>query len=120
PAEGVTYAHKLDKREALLDWSQPANELARRIRAFDPFPVAVAVLGELSLKLWRAHAIAGGGAGPGTIVAADRDGVRIACGDGDLLVTELQRPGGKRLGAADFLAGVRLPVGACLALPNRS
>ena len=120
PADGVTYAHKLDKREALLDWNEPAELLARRVRAFDPFPVAAAVLGDLNLRIWRARAVASSGATPGTLVSADRDGVRIACADGDLLVTELQRAGGKRLAAADFIAGVRLPIGARFALPSRA
>ena len=122
PAEGVTYAHKLDKREALLDWREPADLLARRVRAFDPFPVAAAQLGEFNLRIWRAEADPGSGASsgaaPGTIMAADRHGLRIACGEGELLATELQRASGKRLNASDFLAGVRIPVGARLALPS--
>jgi len=120
PADGVTYAHKLDKREALLDWNEPADVLARRVRAFDPFPVAAAVLGDLNLRIWRARVLAGSGATPGTLVGADRDGVRIACAEGDLLATELQRAGSKRLAAADFVAGIRLPVGARFALPSRA
>jgi methionyl-tRNA formyltransferase len=116
PEQGVTYAHKLDKREAALDWRDPATRLALRVRAFDPFPVATAALGDLHIRIWRAEALPGTNAGsrpvPGTIVAADRRGLRIACGEGDLLVTELQRAGGKRLSAADFLAGTALSPGA--------
>ena len=118
PSEGVTYAHKLDKREALLDWRQPAAVLARRVRAFDPFPVAAAQLGAMSLKIWRAEAQPGRDAAPGTVVAADRHGIRVACAQGDLVITELQRAGGKRLSASDFLAGVQVPVGSRLALPG--
>ena len=118
PAEGVIYARKLDKAEAWLDWRAEAPVLARRVRAFDPFPVAAARFGAMEMKIWRAAAIGGTGAEPGTIVSADRRGVRIACGSGDLLATELQRAGGKRLSAADFLAGAQIPVGARLVVPD--
>jgi len=126
PTDGVTYAHKLAKGEALLDWRERADLLARRVRAFDPFPVAAARLGDLNVRLWRAAALpdssasssAATGAAPGTIIASDRHGLRIACGEGELLATELQRAGGKRLNASDFFAGVRIPVGARLALPS--
>jgi methionyl-tRNA formyltransferase len=115
-AEGATYAHKLDKREARLDWNEPAERLARRVRAFDPFPVASALLGAMDLKIWSAEAQRGGGAPPGTVVAADRNGLRVACGEGELLITQLQRAGGKRLSASEFLAGVAIPAGARFAL----
>jgi methionyl-tRNA formyltransferase len=118
PSEGATYAHKLDKREAQLDWRQPAALLARRVRAFDPFPVAAAQLGDMTVKVWRAVAQPGGDSAPGTVVAADRQGIRVACADGDLMITELQRPGAKRLSASDFLAGVQVPVGSRLELPG--
>jgi methionyl-tRNA formyltransferase len=118
PAEGATYAHKLAKDEAWLDWRTPAALLARQVRAFDPFPIAAGRLDAMQVKIWRAEASQGSGAAPGTIVAADRHGVRIACGEGDLLVTELQRAGGKRLSAAEFLAGVPMPVGVRLVLPG--
>jgi methionyl-tRNA formyltransferase len=117
PDEGATYARKLDKSEAKLDWNRPAVQLARQVRAFDPFPVAAAQLGDIALRIWRAEAQPGSGAAPGTIVAAGRDGVRVACGEGDLLVTELQRAGGRRLIAADFLAGVAVAVGARFDVP---
>ena len=119
PAEGITYATKLAKSEAWLDWTRPASQLARQVRAFDPFPVACASVGGVPLKLWRAHAEARDRqAAPGTIVAADAAGVRIACGDGNLAVTELQRPGGRRLPAAEFLAGMPLVPGVILAAPS--
>ena len=116
PAEGVTYAHKIEKTEAALDWGLSAKVLARRIRAFDPFPgmtVPLALAGGTeTLKLWQALAepldvIAA----PGTVVQADHLGVRVACGEGQLCLTQLQRPGGKRLSAADFLRGCPLQVG---------
>ena len=114
--EGVTYAHKIDKAEAALDWALSAEVLARRIRAFDPFPgmtVPLAtVAGVETLKLWQATAQTSvQTAQPGTVLSADASGVRVACGEGQLCLTQLQRPGGKRLGAADFLRGCPLQPG---------
>ena len=112
PADGVTYAHKLDKREAWLDFAADAALLARRVRAFDPFPVACARCGETTVRLWRAHARPGcAGAAPGTVLAASSGGLQVACGDGTLVVTELQRPGSRRMNAADFLAGLPIAAG---------
>lgn len=119
PAAGVTYAHKIDKAEAALDWALPAEVLARRIRAFDPFPGMTVPLSHNgsteTLKLWAATAepLAQATA-PGTVVSADASGVRVACGEGQLCLTQLQRPGGKRLNAADFLHGCPLQPGQCL------
>ena len=101
---GVTYAAKIEKSEAMLDWNQSAQQLARQVRAFNPFPGALATLGQLSVKVWRASAEAGEGS-PGTILAGDRAGILVACGEGALRLTELQKAGGKRLSAAQFLAG---------------
>jgi methionyl-tRNA formyltransferase len=120
PAEGITYAHKIDKAEAALDWALSAEVLARRIRAFDPFPGMTVPLATASgvetLKLWQAVAepldqTAKQAAQPGTVLSADASGVRVACGEGQLCLTQLQRPGGKRLGAADFLRGCPLQPG---------
>ncbi len=113
PAEGVTYAHKIEKAEANIDWSLPADVIARRVRAFDPFPGASSALGAEVVKVWRAQALPtdAGGALPGQVLSADEQGVRIACGQGQLLATELQRAGGKRLAAADFLRGFPLSAG---------
>ena len=101
---GVTYAAKIEKSEAMLDWNQSAQQLARQVRAFNPFPGALATLGQLSVKVWRASAEAGEGS-PGTILAGDRAGILVACGEGALRLTELQKAGGKRLSAAQLLAG---------------
>ena len=114
--EGVNYAHKIDKAEAAIDWSWPAEVLARRIRAFDPFPGMTVPLttsgGSETLKLWQALAEPlQTVAEPGTVVQADAQGVRVACGQGQLCLTQLQRPGGKRLSAADFLRGYQLQAG---------
>lgn len=111
PSEGVTYAHKLDKREAWLDWTQPAQRLACRVRAFDPFPVACGTLRGQVIRFWRAHSDAADAATPGTVLAANADGVRIACGEGALVVTELQRAGGRRLASREFLAGMPIAAG---------
>ncbi len=100
----VTYAAKIEKSEAMLDWNQSAQQLARQVRAFNPFPGALATLGQLSVKVWRASAEAGEGS-PGTILAGDRAGILVACGEGALRLAELQKAGGKRLSAAQFLAG---------------
>jgi methionyl-tRNA formyltransferase len=113
PADGVTYAAKISRAEARLDWRRPAVELDRAVRAFNPFPVASGQLRNMTIKLWAARPVTGcGGALPGTVLAADGRGVVVACGDGVLRVTELQRPGGRRLPAGDFLGGFEIPAGA--------
>jgi methionyl-tRNA formyltransferase len=111
PAEGVTYAHKIDKAEAQVDWSQPATVIERRLRAFDPFPGATSVLAGEALKLWRADVLPGAAQEPGLVVAAGAAGIDVATGDGTLRITELQRPGGKRLPAAQVLQGLRVQPG---------
>jgi methionyl-tRNA formyltransferase len=119
PEAGVNYAHKIEKAEAALDWALSADVLARRIRAFDPFPgmtVPLAHNGATeTLKLWAATAEPlAVPAEAGTVVQADASGVRVACGQGQLCLTQLQRPGGKRLNAADFLRGCPLQAGQSL------
>ncbi len=113
PADGVTYAHKIEKAEAALDWSLPAAVLARRVRAFNPFPGAGAALGGEAVKVWVARPEAGGadGAAPGQVLATGPEGIRVATGDGVLVLTELQRAGGKRLPVADFLRGFAITPG---------
>jgi methionyl-tRNA formyltransferase len=104
PAEGVTYARKLDKAEARLDWSRPARELANRVRAFNPWPVAEAELAGERLRIHAAAAIdAGHAQAPGTVLAAGRDGIDIACGEGALRLLQVQREGGRSMPAADYL-----------------
>jgi methionyl-tRNA formyltransferase len=107
PVEGVTYAAKIDKAEAVVDWSGEALTIERRIRAFDPFPGAHTLWQGQPLKLWQAQAVADdANAAPGTVLAAGPAGLRVQCGAGTALeVTALQRPGGKRLAAAVFFQG---------------
>ncbi|MGE0099704.1 MAG: methionyl-tRNA formyltransferase [Hydrogenophaga sp.] len=112
PTEGVTYAHKIEKAEAALDWTAPAVMLARRVRAFNPFPGAAAALGGEVVKVWAAHALAGTEPGrPGAVLSVGEDGICVQTGDGVLVLTELQRAGGKRLPASDFLRGFGLRPG---------
>ncbi len=104
PEDGATYAHKLDKHEAKLDWSQPATALANKVRAFNPWPVAEAELAGERVRIHGAVALAvAHGTTPGTVLAAGREGIDIACGDGALRIRALQRAGGKTITAADYL-----------------
>ncbi|HEX5394687.1 MAG TPA: methionyl-tRNA formyltransferase [Rhodocyclaceae bacterium] len=114
PEEGVTYAAKIEKAEAPINWALPAAEIARRIRAFNPFPGALATSGETPIKVWRAEPAIGSGT-PGTVLTVSDEGIVVACGEGALRLTELQKPGGKRLPVADFLRGFPLQAGDRLA-----
>jgi methionyl-tRNA formyltransferase len=116
PAEGVTYAHKIEKAEALIDWSKSAAELDRHIRAFNPFPGAQALFGGQTVKIWQARPVDGQGE-KGTILAIDRSILVVACGEGSLAISELQKAGGKRLPVRQFLAGHPLKVGDRFDLP---
>ncbi|HEY8709475.1 MAG TPA: methionyl-tRNA formyltransferase [Burkholderiaceae bacterium] len=110
PTEGVTYAHKIDKAEAPIDWRHSAAAIERRLRAFDPFPGATGVLLGDTIKCWRGEVACGSGA-PGEVLGVDDGGITVACGVGALRLTELQRAGGKRLPAAQFLQGKVLAAG---------
>jgi methionyl-tRNA formyltransferase len=115
PEEGVTYAHKIDKTEAAVDWSQAADVIARRIRAFDPFPGATATLNGESIKLWGALAVPGDGGEGGRVLAVSESGVDVGCGKGTLRLTQLQRAGGRRLAVAEFLRGFEIKPGMAFA-----
>ena len=120
--EGVCYAHKIEKAEAPLDWSQPALSLERRIRAFDPFPGATARFGDEVLKVWKAQARPGPSSNtvaaqpvmPGTVLAVQPDGVEVACGQGSLMLLELQRAGGRRQPASTVAQSLHWAAGVCL------
>ncbi|HDS1579545.1 TPA: methionyl-tRNA formyltransferase [Stenotrophomonas maltophilia] len=104
PEQGVTYAHKLDKAEAKLDWARDAGALARTVRAFNPWPIAEAALAGERVRIHGAVALdVDHGQAPGTVLAAGRDGIDIACGQGALRLRVLQREGGKAITAADYL-----------------
>lgn len=97
------YAKKLDKAEAWIDWKRPAVEIARQVRAFNPWPVAQTRYEDANLRVWRAHAVKGLTASPGMVMSATRNGIEVATGDGLLCITELQLPGKRAMGAQDFI-----------------
>ncbi|MGZ8257590.1 MAG: methionyl-tRNA formyltransferase [Methylotenera sp.] len=105
----VTYAHKLEKSEAAIDWQKSAVEISRQVRAFNPFPVAQSLLKDEVCRIWMATATTGK-AKVGEIVSV-HDGVVVGCGEGLLHITELQAPGGKRLNAQAFVQGHNLQIG---------
>jgi methionyl-tRNA formyltransferase len=117
PGEGASYARKIGKAEAKLDWRDSAQALDRKVRAFNPAPGAGAMLGGVDLKIWRArpvttpHGHQPGCKPPGEILAVETDGIRVACGEGELILSELQKPGGKRLAAEAFLRGFAIKPG---------
>jgi methionyl-tRNA formyltransferase len=119
PAEGVTYAAKIDKAEAVIDWSRSAAEIERKVHAFNPWPIAETVLGGEQLRIYAACAVEAGAdeaairpastdatqpasSAPGTILTVDGDSIVVACGRGALALTVVQRPGGKPVTARDF------------------
>jgi len=112
----ATYAGKITTADAEIDWSRPAEELARHVRAFNPVPGAWTMFGPERLKCWRAAAVDGVSDEAGRIVAVDSRGLVVACGTGALVISELQRPGRGRVSAAEFaaqreLVGCRLGPG---------
>jgi methionyl-tRNA formyltransferase len=110
PEAGVTYAAKISKEEAALDFGRSAVEIDRKIRAFNPFPGAHATVNGVNVKLWGAEVVDADSAAPaGQVLAADaQHGIVVSCGVGALRLTELQKPGGKRLPAAEFIKGFPL------------
>jgi methionyl-tRNA formyltransferase len=110
PAEGITYAHKIEKAEAAIDWSLPAAVIERRVRAFDPFPGASTALAGEAIKVWAAQ-LANGAVEPGSVLDVGDRGITVACGEQALRLTQLQRAGGKRLAAGEFLRGFPITPG---------
>jgi methionyl-tRNA formyltransferase len=112
--DGVTYAHKIEKHEATIDWAQPASVIAQRVRAFNPFPGASTTLNGETLKIWMAVSKPGTppvGAECGSILAVSPEGIAVAALNSIVFITQLQRPGAKRMGVADFLPGFDLRPG---------
>jgi len=107
----ATYASKIDKREARIDWRESAEALDRTIRAFNPAPGASTLLGGAPLKIWNAEVEPGLSGEPQTVLSAGADGIVVACGEGAMRITELQRAGGKRIAAQAFLSGSALRPG---------
>ena len=108
--DGASYARKIDKSEAAIDWSRPCEELERKLRAFRPAPGAQSTLRGETVKLLRARCVERSGA-PGEVLSAGADGIVVACGEGALEIQELQRAGGRRLAAAEFLRGFPVAAG---------
>lgn len=108
--EGVTYAKKIEKSEALIDWKRSAVDLGRHIRAFNPFPGAQAYFKGQAIKIWRAEPVEKDGK-IGQILSVDRKEIVVACGSGAVAIQELQKAGGKRLAVQQFLAGNPLQAG---------
>jgi methionyl-tRNA formyltransferase len=111
PEAGVTYAHKIDKRESIIDWREPAATIERRLRAFDPAPGMRGTVQGETIACWRGVVVPGGGR-PGEVVAIDAGALTVACGQDRLALVELQRPGGRRLPADAFLRGRAPRLGA--------
>jgi methionyl-tRNA formyltransferase len=121
PESGATYAAKIDRAEAIIDWARDAAAIDRQVRALSPAPGAATMLGADALKIWQAEPLPAGAADapPGTVVSANADGVIVACGAGALRVTELQPAGSRRMSAAACVAGRRIAAGMRLAAPAR-
>ncbi len=117
PADGVTYAAKIQDAEAAIDWTKPAVEIERAVRAFRPAPCAQTGVRNTRCKIWRARVAQGRGE-PGTVVSAGTEGIRVACGVDSLDILELQRAGGRRLPAGEFLRGFAVAAGERLAAPG--
>ena len=111
PDEGVTYAAKINKSEARIYWNLSAAEIERKVRAFNPFPVAQTRWRGETLRIWKAELAGEENHSPGSIVTVEKDRIVVACGAGTLALTELQRAGGKRLAARAFLQGMSIQVG---------
>ena len=117
PADGASHAAKIKKEDGKIDWNEPAEKILNRLRAFTPWPGAFTFLPAEPkpqlLKIWKAEVVGDNGQ-PGTVLAADKNGIVVACGKGALRILELQREGGRRMGAQEFLAGNPLNAGGKL------
>lgn len=109
--EGITYAHKVTREQARIDWKLPAAELDRAVRALNPFPAAFSYFDEQVVKIWESEVTSGSPAMSGEITDVSEAGIVVACGSGALRLTRLQRPGGKQLPVAEFLRGFSVRSG---------
>ncbi|TXI20478.1 MAG: methionyl-tRNA formyltransferase [Nitrosomonas sp.] len=116
----ATYANKIAKNEAEIDWRQSAEQINRMVRAYNPTPGAYSHCQGMLLKIWQAQAIMGNANVPGEIVAINRENITVACGSGMLQIEVIQKSGGKKLGIADFLPGNPLKVGECFSKQSHS
>ena len=119
----ATYAHKLDKKDALINWQNPATKIERLIRAFNPWPVAFTYINDKTLRVWQAQALAqNSDLVAGTVIACDKKGIDISCGEGVLRLLKLQPPGSKAMDVASFMNGHAklLTVGSILGAPATS
>ena len=117
PLDGITYAKKIEKSEARIDWTQPAAVIERRIRAFDPFPGCEAIVGDAPLKIWHAQVVTngeGGSVAPGTVSRSDQRSLTVQCGQHQLKWITVQRPGGKRMPASEYLRATAIEAGTLL------
>lgn len=103
--DGISYAHKIAKAEAAIDWQRDASDVDRQVRAFNPFPGAFSQLGGDTVKIWRGIVVDRAASNPGEILCCSDDGIDVACGSGTFRITELQKAGGRRLSAAEFVRG---------------
>jgi methionyl-tRNA formyltransferase len=110
--DGASYARKISREDAAIDWRVPALAIDRQVRALDPIPGAVTLLAGKPIKIWASEPVSGHFGVPGTVVRADSGGLVVACGEGALAVRELQRAGGRRLNVADFLSGNPIETGS--------
>jgi methionyl-tRNA formyltransferase len=110
---GVTYARKISRGDAAIDWRVPALAIDRQVRALNPTPGAVTLLAGKPIKIWASEPVSGRFGVPGIVIRADSGGLLLACGEGALAVRELQRAGGRRLSAPEFLSGNPIETGSC-------
>ena len=114
----ATYAEKLSKPEAQIDWRKDATKIERMVRAYNPYPIAQARLSDTTIKVWRASLCSGISGAPGTILSVDSKGIVVACGRDALCLEMLQRPNAKAMLSDQFVRGFAIRPGDCFTLPS--